>query len=33
MRLATIRFEEEAMVAKAMVTLMAVNKDKLIQKG
>ncbi len=28
-----IRGEEEAMVAKAMVTLMAVNKDKLAQKG
>ena len=28
-----IRGEEEAMVAKAMVTLMAVNKDRLAQKG
>ena len=28
-----IRGEEEALVAKAMVTLMAVNKDKLVQKG
>jgi len=28
-----IRGEEETLVAKAMVTLMAVNKDKLVQKG
>ncbi len=28
-----IRGEEETMVAKAMVTLMVVNKDKLVQKG
>jgi len=28
-----IRGEEETQVAKAMVTLMAVNKDKLVQKG
>ena len=28
-----IRGEEEALVAKAMVTLMSVNKDKLVQKG
>jgi len=28
-----IRGEEETLAAKAMVTLMAVNKDKLVQKG
>jgi len=28
-----IRGEEETLIAKAMVTLMVVNKDKLIQKG
>ena len=28
-----IRGEEETLVAKAMVTLMVVNKDKLVQKG
>ncbi|MBA7529434.1 hypothetical protein ES705_21632 [subsurface metagenome] len=28
-----IRDEEETLVAKAMVTLMAVNKDRLVQKG
>ncbi len=28
-----IRGEEETLAAKAMVTLMVVNKDKLVQKG
>jgi len=28
-----IRGEEETLVAKAMVTLMVVNKDKLVQKS
>ncbi len=28
-----IRGEEETLVAKAMVTLMVVNKEKLVQKG